>query len=113
LVDSDGGILHAAEHGKIVESDKHWWAQSEAVVGFLNAFQLSGNNQFRTAAERSWEFIDNHLIDHEHGEWFWKVSRDGVPSNDKSKVDPWKCPYHNSRTCFEVMARVDEDARTH
>ena len=112
-VDSDGGILHAAEHGKIVESDKHWWAQSEAVVGFLNAFQLSGNNQFRTAAERSWEFIDNHLIDHEHGEWFWKVSRDGVPSNDKSKVDPWKCPYHNSRTCFEVMARVDENARTH
>ena len=112
-VDSDGGILHAAEHGKIVESDKHWWAQSEAVVGFLNAFQLSGKNQFRTAAERSWEFIDNHLIDHEHGEWFWKVSRDGVPSNDKSKVDPWKCPYHNSRTCFEVMARVDENARTH
>jgi mannobiose 2-epimerase len=112
-VDSDGGILHAAEHGKIVEGDKHWWAQSEAVVGFLNAFQLSGNNQFRTAAERSWEFIDNHLIDHEHGEWFWKVSRDGVPSNDKSKVDPWKCPYHNSRTCFEVMARVDENARTH
>ena len=71
-VDSDGGILSAAEHGKIVDSDKHWWPQSEAVVGFLNAFQLSGNDQFRMAAKRSWDFIDNYIVDHDHGEWFWK-----------------------------------------
>ncbi|HKR83225.1 MAG TPA: AGE family epimerase/isomerase [Terriglobales bacterium] len=112
-VDSDGGILYAAEHGKIVDNDKHWWPQTEAVIGFLNAFQLSGNNQFRRAAERSWEFIETHMIDRDHGEWFWKVSRDGVPSNDKSKVDPWKGPYHNSRTCFEIMARIGESTRDH
>jgi mannobiose 2-epimerase len=76
------------------------------VVGFLNAFQLSGKEQFRAAAERTWEFIDRYIIDHNHGEWFWKVSRDRVPSTEKFKVDPWKCPYHNSRTCFEVMART-------
>ena len=50
-------------------------------------------------------------MDHVHGEWFWKVSRDGTPSNDKYKVDPWKCPYHNSRTCFEVMERLDKAAK--
>src|SRR6185437_7580288 len=104
--DSDGGLLYEAEHGSIIDSDKHWWPQAEAVVGFLNAYQLSGEEHFRVAAEKSWEFIGKYIVDHEHGEWFWKVSRDGVPSNDKYKVDAWKCPYHNSRTCFEVMARA-------
>ena len=109
-VDGDGGLLYEAEHGKIIDSDKHWWPQSEALVGFLNAYQLSGEEHFRVAAEKSWEFIEKYIVDHEHGEWFWKVSRDGVPSNDKYKVDPWKCPYHNSRTCFEVMARAGVQA---
>ena len=105
-VDADGGLLYEAEHGKIIDSDKHWWPQSEAVVGFLNAYQLSGKEHFRAAADRSWDFIDKYIVDHKDGEWFWKVSRACVPSNDKYKVDPWKCPYHNSRTCFEVMARL-------
>ena len=35
-----------------------------------------------------------------------EVSREGVPSPDKVKVDQWKCPYHNSRMCFEVLART-------
>ncbi len=112
-IDADGGLLYESEKGKIIDSDKHWWPQSEAVVGFLNAFQLSGREHFRVAAERSWDFIDKYIVDHTHGEWFWKVSRERVPSNDKYKVDPWKCPYHNSRTCFEVMARLSGAAGSH
>ena len=104
-VDRDGGLLYEAKHGRIIDCDKHWWPQAEAVVGFLNAYQISGQEHFRTAAQQSWEFIEKHIVDHQHGEWFWKVSREGVPSNDKYKVDAWKCPYHNSRMCFEVMNR--------
>lgn len=106
-MDSDGGVLYEAEHGKIIDSDKHWWPQAEAVVGCLNAYRLSGQGHFYDAADRSWNFIEKHIVDQEYGEWFWKVSRDGVPSNDKYKVDPWKCPYHNSRMCFEVMERLE------
>lgn len=106
-VDPDGGLVYEADPTGIIDGDKHWWPQSEAVVGFLNAYQLSGHAEFSKAAERSWNFIEKHIVDHQYGEWFWKVSREGVPSNDKYKVDPWKCPYHNSRTCFEVMARMD------
>ena len=104
-IDPDGGLLYAAEHDKIIDGDKHWWPQSEAVVGFTNAYQLSGQERFHAAAERSWDFIEKYIVDREHGEWFWKVSRDGVRS-DNCKVDQWKCPYHNSRTCFEVMERL-------
>jgi mannobiose 2-epimerase len=112
-LDHDGGLLYEADPAAIIDTDKHWWPQAEAVVGFLNAFHLSRQSHFRTAAERSWNFIEKHIVDREHGEWFWKVSRNGVPSADKYKVDPWKCPYHNSRACFEVMARLGADAASH
>jgi mannobiose 2-epimerase len=106
-LDTDGGLLYEADKTGISDTDKHWWPQAEAVVGFLNAYQLSGKRHFLDAAERSWAFIDKYIVDHEHGEWFWLVSRLGVPSHEHYKVDPWKCPYHNSRACFEVMERVD------
>ena len=106
-VDPDGGLLYEADSGGIINTDKEWWPQAEAVVGFLNAYQLSGREQFRVAAGRSWDFIEKYIVDRQHGEWFWRVSRAGVPSREEFKVDQWKCPYHNSRACFEVMARLD------
>jgi cellobiose epimerase len=63
------------------------------------------------AAKRSWEFIDKYIVDRRNGEWFWRVSREGIPNPDEDKVGPWKCPYHNSRTCFEVMERLDAEAQ--
>jgi cellobiose epimerase len=106
-IDTDGGLLYEANRTGMIDTDKHWWPQAEAVVGFLNAYELSSKEHFQIAAERTWKFIDKYIVDHKHGEWFWKVSRERVPSNDQYKVDPWKCPYHNSRMCFEVMARLD------
>ncbi|MGD0098200.1 MAG: AGE family epimerase/isomerase [Terracidiphilus sp.] len=106
-LDGDGGLLYEADPSGIIDSDKHWWPQAEAVVGLVNAYSLTGDYKFMHAAERCWEFIDKHIVDHENGEWFWRVSKQGVPSEDEYKVDPWKCPYHNSRACFEVMERLD------
>jgi mannobiose 2-epimerase len=105
-VDPDGGLLYEADPSGIIDPGKEWWPQAEAVVGFLNAYQISGLEHFRQAAERSWEFIEKYIVDRRHGEWFWKVSRECVPSPDKFKVDQWKCPYHNSRMCFEVLVRT-------
>ena len=103
-LDSDGGLLYELNP---TDTDKHWWPQAEAVVGFLNAYGLTGHPHFLKAAQRSWEFIDKYIIDHQHGEWFWRVSKSGVPSDEQYKVDPWKCPYHNGRACIEVMERLD------
>ena len=104
---ADGGLLYEADPTGIIDTDKHWWPQAEAVVGFFNAYQLSGLQHFLNSAEKSWAFIDKCIVDHKHGEWFWLVSQSGVPCAGHYKVDPWKCPYHNSRACFEVMERVD------
>jgi mannobiose 2-epimerase len=106
-IDADGGLLYEADSTGIIDANRHWWPQAEAVVGFLNAAQLSGQPHFHRAAEQSWAFIEEHIIDHEHGEWFSLAPQSSADSAGDEKVGPWKCPYHNSRACFEVMQRQD------
>jgi mannobiose 2-epimerase len=105
-LDKDGGLLYEGRGGKIINSDKEWWPQAEAVVGFLNAYQLSGKEHFLQAALNSWNFIDRCIVDHEKGEWFMKTTRDGKPNLADPKVSEWKCPYHNTRTCIETIHRL-------
>lgn len=101
-----GGIYDEHDHGRLV-TDKEWWPQAEAIVGFLAAYQESGRAEFRDAAVEAWHFTRRHLLDRQHGEWLRCVSRSGGESRGGEKVGPWKCPYHNARACLEVMARVD------
>lgn len=101
-----GGIYNEAGHDAEHDSCKDWWPQAEAVVGFLNAYELTGSGHFMNAAFETWSFIDSHIIDKVNGEWFWGVSRDGKTLLDGEKAGPWKCPYHNSRMCFELMKRL-------
>jgi mannobiose 2-epimerase len=105
-VDADGGLFNEGDPTGPTDTDKDWWPQAEAMVGFLNAFQLSGDEQFLHAARASWQFIQTHIVDRTHGEWFWGVSRDGKPL-DHQKTGPWKGPYHNGRACLETIRRLD------
>lgn len=105
-LDEDGGLIFEADPNGWTATNKDWWPQAEAVVGFLNAWQLTGNEAFLEASRRVWRFIDRHIIDKEHGEWFWGVDRSGRPLPDRKKADPWKCPYHNGRMGFEVTERL-------
>jgi mannobiose 2-epimerase len=107
-VDNDGALWNEATTGyKIIDATKDWWPQAEAAVGFLNAYQLSGRDEFFTAAINSWDFIMKYIVDTEHGEWFWQVSADRKPAYGIAKVSSWKCPYHNSRACFELLERLE------
>ena len=114
--DTDGSIFYEGRADRIVIPEKHWWPQAEAVVGFLNAHALDGGEAWLEAAGRVWQFIENHVIDRNHGEWFAELDRSGHPVPDyperagSCKIGPWKCPYHNARACLEIMRRVPASA---
>jgi mannobiose 2-epimerase len=40
-----------------------------------------------------------------NGEWFWSIRANGVVNTYDDKAGFWKCPYHNTRMCLEIMAR--------
>jgi mannobiose 2-epimerase len=105
-IDPDGGMVYEATPKGIVQPNKEWWPQAEAVVGFINAYQLSSKAHFMEAALKSWDFIEAYLVDRTYGEWFRYVTRDGAVGMDEPKVSFWKCPYHNGRACLETIERL-------
>ncbi len=111
-LDRDGGLMNESDMSSgYLDAEKHWWQQAEAMVGFLNAYQLSGRECFYDFFLQSWRFIQTFIIDHQNGEWFWRVSRDGTHSGEE-KVGFWKCPYHNTRACMEVVNRLESIEKT-
>ncbi len=105
-IDADGGVFNEADGRGHLDDTKDWWPQAEAMVGFLNAYQLTGKEEYLQAARDSWTFIKTYIRDAEHGEWHWQVTREGKPVTSHPKVDPWKCPYHNGRACLEGLERL-------
>jgi mannobiose 2-epimerase len=102
-VDADGALSY---EGKVIDPGRECWPQAEAVVGFLNTFQLSGDAKYFAAARRVWDFIENRLADRVHSEWFWRINADGRPDLKLPKVSEWKGPYHGSRACLETLHRL-------
>ena len=104
----DHSLVNEAENG-VVDTTRVWWVQAEAVVGFLNGYQkMPQERKFLEAAEDIWRYIRDWMIDKRQGsEWFSELDKDRNPS-DKPIVEPWKCPYHNGRMCFEVIRRLKD-----
>ncbi len=102
------------DHGlknEIVEGEENqtriWWVQAETVLGFANAFALTGLEKYRDAAEQEWRYIQETIVDHRPGgEWYWCCDENGTPAPGKPIVEAWKCPYHNGRMCLRMMEQA-------
>lgn len=104
----DHSLLNECDRG-VVNTSRLWWVQAEAVLGFYNAYQMEpGHLEYLDASKDILSFIMNYMVDKRDGsEWFWEVDKDGVPFSKKPIVEPWKCPYHNGRMCFELIRRIN------
>ncbi len=102
---SDGSLIYERDYktGR-KNSERSWWAESETIVGYLNAFELTGDENYLDKSIACWNYTKNHLVD-KNGGWYSSVSENGeAGKGDKGGF--WVCPYHNGRMCMEVIERV-------
>ena len=99
-LDKDGGLWYEfdANENHLIK-EKHSWQQAESMIGFFN-------ESFLKKSLASWQFVKDHILDTKNGEWFWGVKENYELMNE-DKVGIWKCPYHNSRACIELIKRID------
>lgn len=101
------------EHGEVLDAfdfasgkqltERVWWVQAEALVGFLNAYTLTHDERYLAAATHIWNFIKTYHRDNQHGEWLWLSTLDNDHAGEAYKVGFWKGPYHNGRAMLEAI----------
>jgi mannobiose 2-epimerase len=92
------------QHGA-TEMNKEFWQQAEALVGFLDAFELTGDERYWQAFCNIHDFVFKRMIHWEQGEWFPLLARDGTVLWDYMGHN-WKICYHTIRSMCEVIVRL-------
>jgi len=94
----------------IINKSKNWWAQAEALNTLLILAELYPNDtmQYLQKFFREWDYVQNYLIDHEHGDWY-EEGLDNEPQRKTAlKAHIWKGTYHNFRALSNCIKRIDE-----
>lgn len=106
-LDPEGGLAYEGKDGEVIDPNREWWCQAEAIVGFWQVYASTGEAEFAEVASRVWSFVENRVVDRANGEWFWRVFADGSIDDSEPKVSEWKGPYHNTRMCLEMLRRIE------
>jgi mannobiose 2-epimerase len=101
VIDQDGGVAYESHLNQ-----KHWWVQAEAMVGFMNAYQMTDDEKYLEAVYRIWDYTKKYIKDTVNGEWYWGRNADGSVMETEDKIGFWKCPYHNVRACTQMSTRI-------
>lgn len=108
---TDHGLKNEMVDG-VVDELRIWWVQAETLLGFANAWELTGEARYQEAVNTQWATIQRMIVDpRPQGEWYWSVYEDGTMT-ERPMVEEWKCPYHNSRMCLRLMEQWNEKQRS-
>lgn len=104
----DGSLLTETDRatGHVV-TIRSWWEQAETIVGYLNAFEITGDESYLDKAVNGWSYTKKYFVDYANGGWYSLVTENGEPAG-RDKANYWTCPYHNGRMCMEVIERIKE-----
>lgn len=105
--DSEYGCLYNERENEKVDRKRVWWVQAEAIVGFYNAYQKTGEEKFQKASEAVWNYVQKYIIDRNSGEWWEDTPESNIVDDTQEMVHPWKGPYHHGRMCMEMMKRLE------
>lgn len=114
--DRHGGFYDKGEafNGAAFDLDKVWWTQVEGLNALLLMHRRHGSESDRywRAFLEQWRFIDEHMIDHEHGDFYNETTREGALVGDDRKATQWKACYHTGRALMNVARVLGELAET-
>ena len=102
----DGSLRYEQLTDGSFDDSRQWWVQAETVVGTLWLWKYHADAAGLERALGAWTYIREHLVDPVAGEWWWAVLPDGSLDKSQPKAGFWKCPYHNTRMCLQVLELI-------
>lgn len=100
----DGSLRYEKHPDGRFDDSRQWWVQAETVVGNLWLWKYHADAAAWERARGAWTYIREHLVDTLSGDWWWAILPDGSRDVSQPKAGFWKCPYHNTRMCLQVLS---------
>lgn len=72
---------------------RHWWVQAEAVVGFFNMYERTGDEAFLRRSHDAWQYIRTHMLDGGNVNGSGASAPTARSIVTTTKAGFWKCPY--------------------
>jgi len=102
-----GGIyVEGPNDGPATQTLKEFWQQAEALVGLLDGCLLFKDDKYWKAFVNVHDFVWNHVINHDVGEWYALCERDGRVKWDYLG-HAWKISYHTVRSTIQTERRLN------
>jgi len=103
-----GGVYVEGSHsGGPTDLEKEFWQQAEMLIGMLDAYLLTKDEQFLKAYEQVHRFVFDKMINRNTGEWWPLMSREGEPIW-RHMAHNWKINYHNVRSMILAYEKLGE-----
>ncbi len=99
-----GSFIYEKSFDGRIDPDGEWWEQAEALVGFVNAWQMTGEANWLDVAKQVWAYTKTQYGAGGATEWTWYAA--SAPKDKIYKAGQWKCPYHNGRAMIELDHRL-------
>jgi mannobiose 2-epimerase len=103
-----GGVYRDGVADKeVLVTDKEWWQNFEALVGYANGYLCFEDERYLKAFESTWKFVRDKFINAEAGESRQLLNRKGEPIVS-NLGNPWKGIYHTGRALAETLDRLEK-----
>lgn len=107
-----GGIINFRDCRNLPQQDysqdmKFWWPQTETIIASLYAYKLTGDMKYIKMHRMASEWAYSHFPDHEYGEWYGYLHRDGSVAQP-AKGNLFKGPFHIPRMMVKACVLCEE-----
>jgi len=103
--DRGGFYFFGPLDGDATNRVKAWWVQAECMTAALRMYEQTGDERYRDAFAATYDFVEEHVVDDDHGEWHSGVTDDLEPVGRKGAM--YKGAYHNGRALLECIETLE------
>lgn len=88
-------------------TDRVSWAYAESMVLFLYLYRMTGEQKWYQRFEMHLQYVEQHFIDNQFGDWFHALAFDGTVISDM-KGSTVKDAYHIPRAYAKMLSILEE-----
>jgi len=102
--DDHGGFVYNVDRdGAVISAEKYYWPLAEGIAAAARLAEATGDDRYWEWYDRIWEYAWEHVVNRDHGTWYFKLTPDNRVHDDIDASPSVKTDYHPLGACYDVI----------